>query len=266
MIMLKQPAYLYKNIQYLYTDLVTSNTGYRKMYAKPMKLYKGIDNTFELKLLNGDQKPLSVPGYTVYWQMLDRETAELKALTNATVVPGATTLISLTLSAGDIENINTGHYVYSTYLVSPTGVKTILYGDSQYGASVPVEVIGNSFPQVLPSQEITEFINSDQINYVTPDNSLYTSSLSARPELNANDSMHTVQVYASGFTGKVDIQATLENGVTDIVYWAVVETINITDADTTLYHNFRGVYSWIRFHIKPDVSNTGTVDKILYRS
>lgn len=264
--MLKQPAYLYKNIQYLYTDLVTSNTGYRKMYAKPMKLYKGIDNTFELKLLNGDQKPLNVIGYTVYWQMLDRETAELKFITNQTVIPGAASLISLTISAGDLEHINSGHYTYSTYLVSPTGVKTILYGDSQYGASVPVEVINNSFPQVLPSQEVTEFIPSGEINYVTHDNSSYTSALSARPELNSNDSMHTAQFYCSGFTGTVDVQATLENGVTDIVKWAVVQTITVADTDTLLYHNFNGVYSWIRFHVKPDVSNTGTVDKILYRS
>ena len=264
--MLKQPAYLYKNIQYLYTDLVTSNTGYRKMYAKPMKLYKGIDNTFELKLLNGDQKPLSVNGYTVYWQILDRETAELKYITNQTIVPSATALISLTIPAGDIEHINSGHYTYSTYLVSPAGVKTILYGDSQYGASVPVEVINNSFPQVLPSQEVTEFIPSGQVDYVTPDTSLYTSALSARPELNSNDSMHTVQFYSTGFSGSIDIQGTLENGITDVVTWAVVETVNIIDSDSLLYHNFKGVYSWIRFHIKPSNDNTGTVDKILYRS
>jgi hypothetical protein len=262
--MLKQPAYLYKNIQYLYTDLVAANTGYRKMYAKPMKIYKGIDNTFELKLLNGDQKPLNVVGYTVYWQMLDRETAELKYITNQTVVPSATSLIVLTIPAGDIEHINSGHYTYSTYLVSPAGVKTILYGDSQYGASVPVEVINNSFPQALPSQEVTEFIPSGQIDYVTPDTSLYTSALTARPELNSNDSMHTIQIYSIDFTGTVDVQATLENGVTDVVTWAVVETVDITDP--LIYHNFKGVYSWIRFHIKPNLSNTGTVDKILYRS
>ena len=260
--MLKQPAYLYKNIQYLYTDLVTSTTGYRKMYAKPMKLYKGIDNTFELKLLNGDQKPLDVIGYTVYWQMLDRETAELKYITNQTVIPGATSLISLTIPAGDIEHINSGHYTYSTYLVSPAGVKTILYGDSQYGASVPVEVINNSFPQALNSQEVTEFVGSGMYD----DLSKFTSALSARPELNSNDSIHTAQFYCSGFNGTVDIQATLENGITDIVTWAVVETITVTDADALLYHNFKGVYSWIRFHVKPDIGNTGTVDKILYRS
>jgi hypothetical protein len=73
-----------------------------------------------------------------------------------------------------------------------------------------------------------------------------------------------VQFYSTGFTGSIDIQATLENGITDIVTWAVVETIHVTD--DLIYHNFKGVYSWIRFHIKPDVGNTGTVDKILYRS
>jgi len=264
--MLKQPAYLYKNIQYLYTDLVASNTGYRKMYAKPLKLYKGIDNTFELKLLNGDQKPISVNGYTVYWQLLDRDTAELKFITSKEIVPSASSLVVITIPAGDIEHINSGNYTYSTYLVSPTGTKTILYGDSQYGASVSVEIINNSFPQVLASQEVTEFVNSDQIDYVVHDNTKYSSALNARPELNSNDSMHTVVFYSTNFDGSVEIQATLENGVTDILTWAVIEIIPLTDRDSIIYKNFNGVYSWIRFRLKPSNSNTGTVDKILYRS
>lgn len=258
--MLKQPAYLYKNIQYLYTDLVAINTGFRKMYAKPLKLYKGIDNAFELKLLNGDQKKLDVIGYTVFWQLLDRDTSELKYITSVEVQGSDNSIVTINIPEGDLETINSGFYTYSTYLLTPNGTKKILYGDSQHGASVPVEIINNSFPQILPSQEIVEFTGSGNIN----DNSLFSSSVYARPELNSNSSIHTVVIYSKGFTGTVDIQATLENGVTDILNWAIIETIAI-DEDI-IYNNFTGVYSWIRFHVKPDVSNTGTVDKILFRS
>jgi len=258
--MLKQPAYLYKNTQYLYTDLVTSNTGYKKMYAKTLKLYKGIDNTFELKLLSGDQKRLDVIGYTVFWQLLDRNTAELKYITSVEVDGPDNSIVTITIPEGDLETINSGFYTYSSYIVTPTGTKRILYGDSQHGASVAVEVINNSFPQIYPSNEITEFTGSDNIN----DTSSFSSAIDARPELNNNDAIHTVVVNSSGFTGTVDIQATLENGVTDIVNWAVIETIDV-DSDV-VYKNFSGVYTWIRFHVKPDVSNTGSVDKILFRS
>lgn len=260
--MLKQPAYLYKNIQYLYTDLVTTKTGYRKMYAKTLKLYKGIDNSFELKLLNGDQKALDVVGYTVFWQLLDRDTAELKYITSKEVEGIDNSLISITIPQGDLEAIRSGYYTYSTYLVSPTGTKKILYGDSQYGASVAVEVINNSFPQIYASQEIVEFIPSPDLG----DTVLYTSAINARPELNNNNTMHTCTIYSTGFVGSVEIQATLENSVGSITNWAVIETIDVAMFDTLNYKNFTGVYTFIRFRIVPDVSNTGTVDKILYRS
>lgn len=264
--MYKQSAYLYKNVQYLYTDLVASATGYRKMYARPMKLYKGMDNTFELKLLNGDQKTLEVDGYTVFWQILDRDTAELKYITSAEVQPQDLGRIVMTIPSGDIETIPNGLYIYSSYLVSPTGVKSILYGDSQYGATVTVEIVGNAFPQVLPSREITEFIPSGEINYQNPDNTSYTSAIDARPQLSMDCSTHTAVVYSTNFTGTVDVEATLENGVGAIVNWGVVETITVTDMDTISYKNFQGVFTWIRFHIRPDNTNIGSVDKILYRS
>jgi hypothetical protein len=263
--MYKQSAYLYKNIQYLYTDLVASTTGYRKMYARPMKLYKGMDNTFELRLLNGDQKTLEVDGYTVFWQILDRDTAELKYITSVEVTPQDMGRVTMSVPAGDIETIPNGLYVYSSYMLSPTGVKTILYGDSQYGATVTVEIIGNAFPQVLPSTEITEFVVSGQVVGSNPD-TLYTSAINARPQLSMNGSTHTAAIYSTGFNGTVDIEATLENGVGAIVNWSVIETITLSDADTIVYKNFQGVFTWIRFHVKPNIGNSGTVDKILYRS
>jgi hypothetical protein len=223
--MLKQPAYLYKNTQYLYTDLVTSNTGYKKMYAKTLKLYKGIDNTFELKLLSGDQKRLDVIGYTVFWQLLDRNTAELKYITSVEVDGPDNSIVTITIPEGDLETINSGFYTYSSYIVTPTGTKRILYGDSQYGASVTVEVINNSFPQIYASQEIVEFIPSPELG----DTILYTSAINARPELNNNNTVHTCTVYSSGFTGSVEIQATLENSVGAMMNWAVIETISIAD-------------------------------------
>jgi len=264
--MLKQPAYLYKNIQYLYTDLVTLNTGYRKMYAKTLKLYKGIDNTFEVKLLNGDQKLIDVVGYTVNWIMLDRDTAELVCKVSKEVQGRDNSLVSLTLSEGDLMPVKSGNYMYSTYLVSPTGTKIILYGDSQYGASVPVEVISNSFPQVYPSQVVTEFVNSQTLNYPQPDNSLYTSALDARPDNKGTNALHSTAIYATNFDGVVRIQITLEHGTNGLNQWCDLMDITVTTLDTLLFQNFNGVFTSVRFRVMPSLTNTGTVDKIIYRS
>ena len=242
--------------------------GYRKVYARSMKLYKGIDNSFMMKLMNGDQKLLNAVGQTLWWQLLDRDTAELKFKTSVEVVGSSNSHVTIPISEGDIEPLLSGHYMYSAYLENENGARTILYADSQFGASVPVEIVENSFPQALPSQQVlsSEFITAENVNYVVQDDSLYTSALNGHPDLNSNTALHTVAFYSTGYEGEVEVQVTLENGVTNIVQWATLETITITPGDNILYHNFNGIYGWVRFRMIPDVVNTGTVDKILYRS
>jgi hypothetical protein len=256
--MLKQAAYLYNDVQTLYTDLVTSSTGYRKMYARNMKLYKGIDNTFQLKLMNGDQKLINAVGKTLSWVLLDRNTAEVKFMLSKTVEGSNNSLVEFTLKEGDLETTNSGMYMYSAYLTDNSGKKTILYGDSQYGASVPVEVINNSFPQVYPSTILEDF---------TPiPTGKYSSAVNARPELNSNNALHTAAIYATNFNGTVSVETTLENGITDIVNWSTLQSITVKDSDTVIHTNFNGVFTFVRFRVIPDIENTGTVDKILYRS
>ena len=259
--MFKQPAYLYKNTQYLYTDLVAIDVGYRKVYARELKLHKGIDNKIELKLLNGDQKRLDgVSGSTLYWQLLDRDTAELKLQKSHLITPYDNNMVVLTISEDDLNFINPGFYQYSVHLINNAGQRTILYGDSQYGVSVPVEVISNSFPQIYPSTEITTFVNSGQ----PADTSLYTSAISGRPEINSKDGLHTISVNSTNFSGRIVIEGTLQNSINNVV-WAEVDSVMI-DNENIVYKTFTGVYSWIRFHIINDPGNTGTVDKIIYRS
>lgn len=257
--MLKQAAYLYNNVQNLYTDMAPSSMGYRKMYARNMKLYKGIDNTFQIKLMNGDQKIINAIGQTLSWVLLDRTTAEVKFMLSKTVEGSDNSLVYFTIDEGDLEPINSGMYVYSAYLTNQAGKRTILYGDSQYGASVPVEIISNSFPQVYPSTVLDEF--------TTDSTSKYTSAVNARPELNSkNNALHTAAFYSSNFNGTVDIEVTLDNGITDVVNWSVLNTVNITDSDTVKHINFNGVFTFVRFRVIADPGNTGSVDKILYRS
>jgi len=264
----KQAAYLYKNVQTLYLDLVPIGLGYRKVYARPMKLYKGIDNEFALRLMNGDQKLVNAVGKTLHWLMLDRDTSELKYRTSKVVQGSDNSMITISLSEGELEPLKSGHYMYSTYLEDNTGKRTILYGDSQFGASVPVEVVENSFPQIKPSQEILsdDFITSENIDYVEPDDSLYTSALDAYPDLNGQAALHTAVFYSTGYDGSIQIEASLENGVTDIIQWSVIDTVEVSSDESIQYVNFEGVFSWIRFRMIPDMGNTGTIDKILYRS
>lgn len=265
----KQPVYLYKNIHSVYVDLVPSSTmGYRKVYARPIKLYKGIDNEFALRLLNGDEKRINAVGQTLHWLLMDRDTAELKFATQKVIQGSDNSTVTFSLSEGDLDPLKSGHYIYSAYLENTNGKRTILYCDSSFNASVMVEVVENSFPQIKPSQEILneDFITSENVNYVEQDDSLYTSALNAYPELNGQVALHTAVFYSTNYRGSIEIQASLENGITDIIQWSVIDTILVEPSGSIQYVNFEGVLSWIRFRMIPDMNNTGTIDKILYRS
>lgn len=266
----KQPVYLYRNIHSVYADLAPIATmGYRKVYARPIKLYKGIDNEFALRLLNGDEKRIDAVGQTLHWILMDRDTAELKFATQKVVEGSDNSTVTLSVTEGDLEPLKSGHYMYSAYLVDTNGKRTVLHCDSMFNASVMVEIVENSFPQIYPSTEILadEFITSDNVDYVEVDESLYTSALDARPDMNSkNTALHTVAFYCTDYNGTVEVQATLENGQTDITQWAVVDTITVTDIDALIYRNFNGIYSLVRFRMIPDAGQTGTIDKILYRS
>jgi hypothetical protein len=264
----KQSLYLYKNVINQYANLPTDETmGYRKVYARPLKLYKGIDNRFTLKLLNGDQKLLNVVGQTLYWQLLDQDTAELKFITNKVVQGSDNSSVVITITENDLERLKSGFYTYSSYLIDQTGNKTILYGDSQYGASVMVEIIENAFPQVYPSIEITEFTGGENYNIINPDTSYYSSAIDARPDLNSkNTAIHTAAIYSNNFSGTLKIEATLEVSIGSIVQWSTIAELELNNTESLTYINFYGIYNWVRFRYTPDENNQGTIDKILYRS
>jgi hypothetical protein len=265
--MIKQSAYLYPNRQDLYSNLVPVQTGYRKMYARTLRLHKGIDNTIEFRLLNNDQKLLNVVGLTMYWIVLNRDTSELIYQQQYVVQGSDNSLVRFTIPEADLEPIASGKYMYSTYLVNDAGAKSILYGDSQFGPTVPVEVVANSFPQVLPSVSITDFFTSEYLNYQQPDNSKYTSAIYADPEKNStNNALHTAVFYTSGFEGQIDIEVSMENAIGDTVVWSTLASQPVTSDQSISYLNFNGIFGFVRFRSIPAQSNTGTVDKILYRS
>lgn len=263
----KQPAYLYQNIQTLYANLAPIPTRFRKMYARPLKLYKGIENEFTLRLLNNDQKPLSVVGQTVVWQMIDPETTELKLKKTKQVEGADNASIKFIITENDLAPLEGKYYTYNAYLLSDQGKQQILYGDAQQGAAVTVEIVENAFPQIYPSVEITDFTTSDIINYQDPDLSSYSSAIDARPDLNrSNTALHTAVFYSDNFNGTVDIEVSLESAITGVTVWSILDTVIVTNSQAIAYKNFNGIYNWVRFRIRPSETNTGKIDKILYRS
>ena len=69
--MQKISTYLYPNRIQLLADLAAFTVEYTNVYQRPIKLYKGIDNTLEFEFKNADQKRISITPYTLTLTVMD---------------------------------------------------------------------------------------------------------------------------------------------------------------------------------------------------
>ena len=58
------PRYLVNNVITIIASEVGITTEYKKVYTRQLKVYRGIDNRLQFRLVNADQKPISVTNYT----------------------------------------------------------------------------------------------------------------------------------------------------------------------------------------------------------
>ena len=59
------PRYLVNNRTTVVVNDSGFTTEYRPVYTRNLKVYRGIDNKLEFKILNADQKPISLTSKTV---------------------------------------------------------------------------------------------------------------------------------------------------------------------------------------------------------
>ena len=88
------------------TILVSNDTGfvteYRPVYNKQLKIFKGIDNTLEFRLMNADQKPVNLANYSPRLVAFDENKTQVLDKQGTVLDDGSTTTRGLfTITIGD---------------------------------------------------------------------------------------------------------------------------------------------------------------------
>jgi hypothetical protein len=253
------PRYLVKNK----TVLVSNDTGfvteYRPVYTRQLQVYKGIDNVLDFKLLNADQKAVSLTGYTPKFQAFD-ENKSLIIEHDGVIVDAAKGLFKVTITDNDLLNIRQQYLSYSIYLADANGDNVITYSSAHFGGCGTIYVDACQFPGPRDTHNVTTFVE------VTEDTPYWKSeTIDAEPGINGNDALHTAVVYTDGYTGSITVQATLDNIVTDGTDWADIETVALDGTETMPTPiNFNGVFSHLRFKASANPANK--ISKILVRN
>ena len=254
------PRYLYNNL----TNVITSETGfvveYRPVYSRQLKVYRGIDNTLQFRLLNADQKPVQISNQPVF--VAFDESGNQVIERNCTVTDDSSNalkgMFEVTITENDLLNLQQQYLTYNIFL-RDNNDRILTYTNRNFDSAGIIYLNSNSFPGVKDSKSVVNWYQTGNYYYATIDE--LGERLNAEPGLNGNNALHTIAVYPNGYTGDLVVQATLDTS-TDTTQWATVTTLTFDGTETEpVPANFNGVYSYIRFKADDD-----TIEKILIRN
>ena len=238
-------------------DTSTANRS-RTVYARPLKIYRGINNTVQLRLLDNDQKAVNITGKTFVLNIVD-PTTHLVIKNKSGVISNATQgKVDFTFTSTDLSDTYAGKVKYSIHEEDGSGNRTaIIYSDDDYGADGFAQIFDSPYVGFSASQTATF---STMTASTTDDNSNYVL---AHEHLDDN-SLHTAQYFLSGYTGTITVQITLSADPSSLLDsdWVDLSSTSYTSDSTSPSVNFVGNYTAVRFK---SVKSAGTITKVLYR-
>lgn len=275
------PVYLYSNKIDVFTNALDSWTGgYRKVYQRNLKIYRGVDNPIDLQLRNGDQKAIEIfADQYVMFNLIGKGTQELILVKQGVSTDDSSASrgrVRFTLSESDLLDLEPGFYQYAIYLETRVAInadeytvssKTPLYVDSQFGVIGNIEVSGDVSGRLQSSTEINAFSRHVDINLPHPHEYYISSIVDANPNISTSASLHTFQFYQTSYAGNVIIQGNTQPGSNpdtwvDIPDTAFENGTNNFNPSTEPYKNIIGKWNWFRIKHTP---TAGSIDKVLYR-
>ena len=276
--MQKVQSYLYPNRVILIADLAGFNVENTVVYAKTVKIYKGVDNVIQFDIQNADQKRLDLvtnaPVTGIRMNVMD---ISGKALPNSPyVVTPSTTVKGIgiaTIPVADLANIQHQNLRYSVTAVDTTGNHIPLYNDSRFSAVGTMEIVESAMPVVRPSITYDQFVG--EINFMG--NVInHTSAIPCKFYEAVPTSTVTFTIHLTNFIGQVYLEATedMTIALSSFTNSPQLQTFSSTVATTTTltFTGTVGTYNYFRVSwLYPDTwqfgaqttNQFGSVDKIV---
>jgi hypothetical protein len=224
-------------------------------------IYKGVDSVLSFDIKNQDRKPVSLLEKDVMVNIMQVRTGELVVQRRAQKVQPEVGFCEVTIFAADIEHLEPGFYQVSAVIYENDGIARSLYTDHNRRATMELEICDGAYPKFAPSTELV---------FTEINGSWYSQPLKGSMQLNDSNTLHTIQIKVSGFTGVFRTTASIEyndaSSYFDCKFIDGSSQITFNNATDIQGWNFAIASRWVRIIYTPDSSNTGTVDKVLYRS
>ena len=256
------PRYLVNNRSTVVVNDSGFTTEYRPVYTRNLKVYRGIDNKLEFKILNADQKPISLTSKTVKLVAFDENNTQVldEIGTNHATIKGLTTV---TVSENDLLSVKDQFLKYAVHVEDANQNKTLTYSNVHFENDGVMHVSSEAYPGAKDSKSITTF-TEDTGETGVDDSVWHSESISAEPGINGNEAVHTAAIYSDSYVGDVTVQVTLDNQIGAGTPWADVATVSLNNETAPKPVNFNGVFNYVRFQASADPADK--ITNILVRN
>lgn len=246
-------VYYYTPRQTVVVFVGTSTRRYNTVYAKNLKLHKGVDNKIQFQFLNQEQKPVDITNKEILCRIISYDGTTVLLQKLLTLQLPLTGLALLEVSASELLDIDAQLCGYS--LEVPEGTfEYPVFVNSEAGGRGVIEICNSILPPFLPSSEITipshPFPNANANTTVT----FYSSTFGTYEK-----SRTTIQSSYVEYIGNIQVQGST---IPDGDWYDIGSLTTYTGNTVTQGQNIDGFHPYVRLKF---MSTGGNVASILIR-
>lgn len=247
---------MYSTSVFLYTQRQTvvfysgnSTRRYQLVYAKNLRLSKGVDNKIQFQFLNQEQKPVDISSKEITFRLISYDGTRILLQKSLTLTLALNGLAELRVTSGELEDIETQSASYSLE-IPDNGLDLPVYVNSEAGARGTIQVVDSILPNFIPATNITipshPTPSSNTVTY-------HTSTIST-----SDTSRLTIQSYMANYSGNLTIQGST---IPD-ADWYTISNYTYLDETSTNGYIVEGYHPYVRLQF---ASTQGEITKVLAR-
>ena len=242
--MYSTPVYLYQQKQQV---LLPDTSGayfqrrWQPVYAKKLKVNKGVDNVILFEFINQDQKPVNITGSTITYRMMSTNGDELLIAKDLVTLSATFGRAKVTLTSEELDLIEEQTATYSLERASGNLYEAV-YTDAYSAGRGQVEIVDSVYPDYVASK-LLEIPKPDDYGIKTESGDRRYTSMA----YTASNTLTTFQFDFDNFSGNVKAQGSNTQIGPD--WYDIGSQTVYTNQTKRAFVNVEGRHNWVRFEV-----------------